>query len=124
MKPTLANQFTIRVYGLFINDKQKILLTDEFQLNTKMTKSPGGGLQFGEGTIDCLKREMQEDCLQDIESFTHFYTTNIYQKAQFYGNHQLISIYYKARLKPPLNFRISKRPFDFEIMQNGQQSFR
>lgn len=124
MKPMQPNQFTIRVYGLFINDQQEVLITDEFQLNTKMTKFPGGGLQFGEGTIDCLKREMLEECQQEIESITHFYTTDFYQKALFFENHQLISIYYKAQLKKPLRFKISQKPFDFEIEQNGQQSFR
>ena len=124
MKTKLPTHFNIRVYGIFINDKNEVLITDEYQLDTKMTKFPGGGLQFGEGTIDCLKREMREECQQEIEGIRHFYTTDFYQKALYYEDHQLISIYYKAKLKPPIHFKLSERPFDFKEMKNGNQSFR
>lgn len=120
-----ADHFIIRVYGLILNDKEEVLLTDEFQVEMKMTKFPGGGLEFGEGTIDCLKREMAEECNgQSIENIRHFYTTDFYQKALFYENHQLISIYYTANLNEPLQFKISEKPFDFDKLQNGNQSFR
>jgi len=55
-------QFVIRVYGLIINEWEEVLVTDEFQLGQRMTKFPGGGLHFGEGPVDCLVREMQEEC--------------------------------------------------------------
>lgn len=120
-----SENFVIRVYGLILNEKKEILITDEFQLGMKMTKFPGGGLEFGEGTIDCLKREIKEECNgQELQNIRHFYTTDFYQKALFYENHQLISIYYLAELKPPLKFTISKKPFQFEKMENGNQSFR
>ncbi|MBT3383895.1 MAG: NUDIX domain-containing protein [Prolixibacteraceae bacterium] len=122
---TKHGKFTIRIYGIIINDSNEILISDEFQLGTKMTKFPGGGLQFGEGTIDCLKREFQEECMgQEIENIRHFYTTDFYQKALFYKNRQLISIYYLADLKPPVKFTVSTQPFDFEKLENGSQSFR
>ena len=117
--------FVIRVYGLILNDKKEVLITDEFQLEMKMTKFPGGGLEFGEGTIDCLKREIREECNgQELQNIRHFYTTDFYQEALFYENHQLISIYYLAELKPPLKFAISDKPFQFAKMENGNQSFR
>lgn len=124
MNHSTPNKFNIRVYGIFINNKHEVLLTDEFQMNTKMTKFPGGGLHFGEGTIDCLRREMREECQQEIEQIAHFYTTDFYQKARYFEDHQLISIYYTARLKEPINFIRSNRPFDFDDMKNGSQSFR
>lgn len=124
MTETVPSEFTIRVYALIINDRNEVLVTDEFQLGMKMTKFPGGGMQFGEGTIDCLKREMKEECNQKITDVQHFYTTDFYQKALFWENHQLISIYYLAKLQEPVNFRISKTPFDFPEMKNGNQSFR
>lgn len=92
MTGQLPDKFNIRVYGIFINEKHELLVTDEFQLGTKMTKFPGGGLHFGEGTADCLRREMREECNQEIERITHYYTTDFYQKALFFENHQLISI--------------------------------
>lgn len=120
-----TGNFIIRVYGLIVNDEKEVLLTDEFQVGMKMTKFPGGGLEFGEGAIDCLKREMAEECNgQQIKNIRHFYTTDFYQKALFFENHQLISIYYTAELTEPLQFNISEKPFDFEKLQNGNQSFR
>lgn len=117
-------KFTIRIYGLiFNNDKKEILLSDEFMLDMKMTKFPGGGLEFGEGTIDCIKREAMEEFGQPVRVLHHFYTTDYYQKALFYPNHQLISIYYVVEFTDPIQFKISKEPFDFEMI-NGNQSFR
>jgi ADP-ribose pyrophosphatase YjhB (NUDIX family) len=112
------------VYGLIINHRKEVLVTDEFQLNMKMTKFPGGGMHFGEGTIDCLKRELMEECSQEIEDIQHFYTTDYYQKALFWDDYQLMSIYYLARLKEPVLVRVSTSAFDFAEMTNGNQSFR
>jgi 8-oxo-dGTP diphosphatase len=117
--------FIVRVYGIILNDKREVLLTDEFQLDTKMTKFPGGGLQYGEGSIDCLRREFREECNgQELKDIRHFYTTDFFQKAFFFERQQLVSIYYLAALEAPLRFRISEKPFDFEKMENGSQSFR
>ncbi len=124
MTEQLPSRFTIRVYTLILNDGNDVLVTDEFQLGMKMTKFPGGGLNFGEGTIDCLKREIMEECSQEIENIRHFYTTDFYQKALFWDDYQLISIYYLASLKGPAQFPISGKPFDFSEMINGNQSFR
>lgn len=124
MSNSSPTQFNIRVYGLFLNEKNEVLVTDEFQLNTKMTKFPGGGMKFGEGTIDCLRREMIEECNQQINSVEHFYTTDFYQKALFYDDHQLISIYYTAKFDDPIQFKISEQAFDFSELKNGNQSFR
>jgi 8-oxo-dGTP pyrophosphatase MutT (NUDIX family) len=55
MKPKM---FNIRVYGLVIR-QGKVLLTDEIRFGIPMTKFPGGGLKPGEGTVDCLRREMR-----------------------------------------------------------------
>ncbi|HZL10960.1 MAG TPA: NUDIX domain-containing protein [Prolixibacteraceae bacterium] len=124
MSENLPSKFSIRVYALIINDQKEVLLSDEFQLNMKMTKFPGGGMNFGEGTIDCLKRELLEECNQEIEEIHHFFTTDFYQKALFWDDHQLMSIYYLARIKRPLMFRVSTEPFDFPELVNGNQSFR
>lgn len=124
MSKKLPSEFTIRIYALVVDNRKQVLVTDEFQLDMKMTKFPGGGMNFGEGTIDCLKREMMEECNQEIADIRHFYTTDFYQKALYWENHQLISIYYLAKLKEPIQFRISENPFDFADMKNGKQSFR
>jgi len=116
--------FNIRVYALILDGRGKILLSDEFQQNTRMCKFPGGGLQFGEGTLECLHREMMEEFGQDVEILRHYYTTDFYQKALFYEDQQLISIYYLCRFTEVPGFKISAVPFDFETEENGSQSFR
>lgn len=124
MDDNSSRSFVIRVYALIINDQKEVLVTDEFQMGMKMTKFPGGGMKFGEGTIDCLRREIREECNQELDSVQHFYTTDFFQQALFYEDCQLISIYYLAALQMPLNFRISEMPFDFGELKNGSQSFR
>jgi len=116
--------FNIRVYGLVIENNSQVLVTDEYLLNRKMTKFPGGGMHFGEGPADCIKREALEEFGQEIEIIEHFYTTHFFQRALFYDDHQLISIYYRIKLKDPPRFKISSKPFDFEKLTNGSLSFR
>jgi len=116
--------FNIRVYGLLFNEKKEVLLSDEYVLEQYMTKFPGGGLKFGEGPEDCIKREAVEEFGQEIEIIEHFYTTGFYQKALFYDNQQLISIYYKIKLASLPGFKISEKPFDFTNDSQTKQSFR
>ncbi len=116
--------FNIRVYGIVISEKEEVLITDEYVLDQKMTKFPGGGLQFGEGTADCIKRETREELGQDIEIIKHFYTTDFFQRSYFHKDHQIISIYYLIKFKEPVKFKISEVPFDFLELKNGIRSFR
>ena len=94
MNRTPVRHFNIRVYGIIRNEKNEVLLSDEFQLGQKMTKFPGGGLKFGEGAADCIRREAIEEFGQEIEIVEHFYTTDFFQRALFYPDHQLISNIY------------------------------
>jgi 8-oxo-dGTP diphosphatase len=119
----MIEHFNIRVYALIINENNEVLLADEVFRNTRMTKFPGGGLQFGEGTLDCLKREAIEEFGQELSITGHFYTTDFFQKSLFYDDHQLISIYYLAAFTRPPAFRISDMPFEFSGDED-QQSFR
>lgn len=93
-----ANRFNIRVYGLCICEEQ-VLLSHERYGNFEFTKFPGGGLEFGEGTIDCLKREFMEELDMEIDSVEHFYTTDFYQASVFRDTDQIISIYYLVKPK-------------------------
>lgn len=119
------NKFNIRVYGLTINHKNEILLTDEIRFGMKMTKFPGGGLQFGEGTLDCLKREFLEEMNQDIRITNHFYTTDFFQETALINEkQQLISIYYCTELKNPINFNVKEKQYSFDNEFDGAQIFR
>ena len=103
------NHFNIRVYGIVIENNH-LLLADEFFKGLKMTKFPGGGLEFGEGTIDCLRREAHEELNCEIDICRHYYTTDYFQPALFFEHTQLISIYYAIKLRNPSSYPISKKP--------------
>jgi ADP-ribose pyrophosphatase YjhB (NUDIX family) len=118
------NHFNLRIYGILKNGQNNILLSDEYVLDQYMTKFPGGGLKFGEGPEDCIKREALEEFGQEVEIIDHYYTTGFFQQALFYQDHQLISIYYRIKLKEEPGFKISDKAFDFEGKVNGSQSFR
>lgn len=122
---SIDGNFVIRIYGIIVNNNNEVLLSDEYQLGMRMTKFLGGGLEFGEGTIEGLKREFREECNgQEIKNIIHFYTTDFYQTALFHENKQLLSIYYLAELADPIKFEISNKSFDFQDDKNGSQSFR
>lgn len=114
----------LRVYGILINEKNEILLSDEFALNQKITKFPGGGHTPGESTKETLIREFCEEFNQDITVKEHFYTTDFFQNAFGIENIQLISIYYFVELKGENNLKISKKPFDKENFMPGDQTIR
>lgn len=117
-------KYNIRVYALILNEGKEILLSDEYQLDMKMVKFPGGGMEQGEGTIACLQREAMEEFGQSLINIRHFYTTDYYQTALFFKDTQLLSIYYLADFSEEIRFRVSRKPFDIPEMKNGQQSFR
>ena len=114
--------FNVRVYGILINSNNEILLSDEYEYEFAHTKFPGGGLELGEGTRECLVREFMEECNLKIEVLDHFYTTDFYQKSAF-NNTQIISIYYFVKALEEFNFKVSDKVFDFEFT-GTQQSFR
>ena len=112
----MAN-FNIRVYGILINDKKQILVADEYIRGGLYTKFPGGGLEFGEGTRDCLKRELKEELGIEAEIGDHIYTTDYFQMSAFRPGDQIISIYYFARQLEELKVPIREKQFDFDEKQ-------
>lgn len=124
MSDQRIKRFNIRVYGIAFKGKDEILITDEHRLGMRMTKFPGGGLEFGEGTIDCLRRECMEELGQEIEIIRHFYTTDYFQPTRLLAEpQQLLSIYYLIKLKNPRTIKTTDKVFDFEDT-DGAQTFR
>ena len=115
--------FNVRVYGLLINEHNQILLADEEVKGYRFTKFPGGGLEFGEGLKDALKREFMEECYTEVEVLEHFYTTDFYVKSAF-NDSQIISIYYKVAPLTALNIAVKTEMFDFSSAADELLAFR
>ncbi len=89
------DSFTIRIYGLLIH-QQRILLSRERIQGKLYTKFPGGGLEFGEGVIDCLKREFEEEVGIRITHWDLFHVNENYLSSAFHTTKQVLTIYYKV----------------------------
>lgn len=109
--------FNLRVYGVLINEQNEVLVSDELIRGSYITKFPGGGLEFGEGTRDCLKREFMEEMDLAVEIGEHIYTTDYFQLSAFNPQHQIISIYYHAKALEPVQAPLRQKPFDFDEEQ-------
>lgn len=109
--------FNIRVYGILINEKMQVLVSDEFIRGNYYTKFPGGGLEYGEGTRDCLVREFKEEMNLRIEVIEHLYTTDFFQQSAFHPDHQIISIYYLVKSLEELSVPLAEQPFDLQVQR-------
>jgi 8-oxo-dGTP diphosphatase len=116
-------RFNVRVYGLLINNNNEVLISDEQEYGMRFTKFPGGGLEFGEGLADGLKREFMEECAVEVELIRHLYTTDFFVKSAF-NDSQVISVYYLVKNLTPLNLNFKTRVFDFDGEGDVLQSFR
>ena len=111
--------FNVRVYGILFGEDKKVLVSDEFIRGNYYTKFPGGGLEFGEGTRDCLKREFKEEMDLEVKITDHVYTTDFFQMSAFNPEHQIISIYYFAEALEEITTPLREQPFDFDEKQLG-----
>jgi len=116
-------KFNVRVYGLLINEQNQILLSDEEEYGFRFSKFPGGGLEYGEGLIDALKREFVEECETEIEVLEHFYTTDFFIQSVF-NDSQVISVYYLVKPITDLKLNFREEAFDFNAEGNLLQAFR
>ena len=117
------NRFNIRVYGILIKDGC-LLVTDEIRYDIKMTKLPGGGLEFGEGIEDALKREWIEELEAEIEVGQIVYVNPFLQVSMFRETDQVICMYFLVRAQGELKGEFSQKAWDFEDKQGDQQLFR
>tara|TARA_B100000900_G_scaffold386727_1_gene377405 strand:- start:257 stop:688 length:432 start_codon:yes stop_codon:yes gene_type:complete len=101
------NAFNIRVYALII-EGEKILISKELIKGEIVLKFPGGGVEFGEGIIEALQREANEEMFQELSEIEHFYTTDFFQQSSYIESDQLVSIYYTAKLSSFLLNKVNK----------------
>ncbi len=109
--------YTVRVYGILIDKNKRLLLSDEYIRGDYFTKFPGGGLELGEGTRDCLKREFKEETGLDVIIGEHIYTTDYFQISAFNKKNQIIAIYYYAHATEPVQVTAKTAVFDFTADQ-------
>jgi ADP-ribose pyrophosphatase YjhB (NUDIX family) len=92
-------RFNLRVYGLWLNPRQELLVTEEHLSRrsgnlTHIFKFPGGGLELGEGPVEGLHREWLEETGQHPTHWAHYYTTHFFQRSSFDPRDQIVSLYY------------------------------
>jgi ADP-ribose pyrophosphatase YjhB (NUDIX family) len=105
--------FNVRVYGILLDEDQRLLVSDEFIRGNYITKLPGGGLEIGEGTRDGLAREFMEEAGIEVHVGDHFYTTDFFQISAFNHKDQIISIYYLVHTADTTIVKTKEKAFDF-----------
>jgi ADP-ribose pyrophosphatase YjhB (NUDIX family) len=119
-----AKVFVVRTYGIYLDPLKGLLVSDEHIKGRNITKFPGGGLEFGEGTLECLKREMMEETGCEFQIEEHFYTTDFFVESVFDPTKQVISIYYRMKPVGAFTVKTEMHPFNFEKEIEGAQVFR
>lgn len=107
----MLKRFNLRVYGLLLHEG-RLLLVDERVRGREITKFPGGGLELGEGPVECLVREFHEETGIDVRVREHVYTTGFFQPSAFSPEDQIISIYYRVEPANPMPDGHFEIPFD------------
>ena len=111
--------FNVRVYGLLINTKNEILVSDERRAGISFTKFPGGGLEFGEGLSEALIREFTEELGIEITVENLFYVNDFFQVSAFNEDHQLLSFYYFINYTH--TDKIGKLEYTYPLNEDGEK---
>lgn len=93
----MIDKINVRVYAAVLKNRCVLALQEEYA-GQQLLKFPGGGLEFGEGILDCLHREFEEELNLKIENLMHFYTQEEFLVSRFRPNEQLLTIYYIAEI--------------------------
>jgi 8-oxo-dGTP diphosphatase len=96
--------FNVRVYFLlFHHEGNHVLVSNELIRGNQIVKFPGGGLEFGEGTLDCARREAREELGIELGTIRHVYTTDFFIPSAFNPKDQVISIYYATEARDTMD---------------------
>lgn len=120
-------RFNVRVYGILINENNQVLVSDELirKGSARVTKFPGGGLDFGEGLRDGLQREFMEEAGVQVSIGEHLYTTDFFVPSAFDNDSQVIAIYYRVHCDAWRSIEASNKKFDFNVPSGMEaESFR
>ena len=101
----MIDKLNIRVYATAIKDEKVLVLHEEYA-GEQLMKLPGGGLEFGEGLLDCLHREFEEELNVKINILGHLYTQEDFVVSRFRDNEQLLTVYYLVEIIDENDFLI------------------
>jgi 8-oxo-dGTP pyrophosphatase MutT (NUDIX family) len=104
-------RFNVRVYGILVNEG-KVLISHERFMGRTFTKFPGGGLELGEGVVECIVREFKEEMNIDIIPSYLFHATESLQISSFYPEDQVVALYYIVLCDDPAAIITSKNKED------------
>lgn len=91
------NSFSVRAYAICVHENMVLSVQEKYE-DIIYSKLPGGGVEFGEGLIDCLHREFKEELNLEIEVTEHLYTQENFVQSLFDDGKQLLLVYYIARI--------------------------
>lgn len=97
--------FNIRIYAICIVNNKLLTLKESFA-GKLITKFPGGGLELGEGTAACLKREFKEELNLEIKIDDAFYIQEDFVESLAKDEKQLIMLYFKTTILDIENLKI------------------
>ncbi|MEI7487214.1 MAG: NUDIX domain-containing protein [Chryseobacterium sp.] len=101
----MIDKINVRVYACAVKDKKVLTLFEEYA-GEPLMKFPGGGLEYGEGLIECLHREFDEELNVKLEIVEHFYTQENFLVSRFRENEQLLTIYHIVNITNEEDFII------------------
>ena len=93
----MIDKMNVRVYAMIVKDGKVLALHEEY-VGENLMKFPGGGLEYNEGVLDCVKRELQEELNIEVKNVEHLYTQEDFLVSKFRNNEQLLSIYYLGEM--------------------------
>lgn len=123
-------RFTIRAYGLLVHRFTEIgaphvLVADELIKGRRITKFPGGGVEYGEGLKECVVREVREEIGVEAFGVEHFYTTDFFQQSAFHSVPlQVVSVYFTFRVADAAAIPVVEEPFQGITGPGDQEVFR
>jgi 8-oxo-dGTP diphosphatase len=93
----MIDKINIRVYATIVKEGKVLSLHEEY-VGQNLLKFPGGGLENGEGVLDCVQRELLEELNLRVKNIHHLYTQEEFLVSKFRNNEQLLTIYYCAEI--------------------------
>jgi len=94
----LVPLFNVRVYALIVKNNH-LLIAEEQHGGFFLRKFPGGGLQFGEGILQALHRELKEELDADVDSASLLCVTEDFVVSFLNNKQQVIGVHYLVDLK-------------------------